>query len=286
LGEAIEIELKPAARLWRALADKGQVESALLNLAINARDAMGPGGKLTIETRNAHLDDDYVRLNSEVTPGDYVMLAVTDTGSGMPPEVIERAFEPFFTTKAIGKGTGLGLSMIYGFAKQSGGHLKIYSEVGHGTTIRLYLPRHMAPAPAPGAAIAADPAGQSGGRETILVVEDDPLVRNLVAQRLRELGYRILDAAEAAGALRILESEAPIDLLLTDVVLPGALTGRDLADTARKLRPGLKVLFSSGYTQSSIDHQGKLDPGVEFLPKPFRRAELAAKVRAVLDGEA
>jgi PAS domain S-box-containing protein len=284
LGEAIEIELKPAARLWRALADKGQVESALLNLAINARDAMGPGGKLTIETRNAHLDDDYVRLNSEVAPGDYVMLAVTDTGSGMPPEVIERAFEPFFTTKAIGKGTGLGLSMIYGFAKQSGGHLKIYSEVGHGTTIRLYLPRHMAPAPAPGAAIAADPAGQSGGRETILVVEDDPLVRNLVAQRLRELGYRILDAAEAAGALKILESEAPIDLLLTDVVLPGALTGRDLADTARKLRPGLKVLFSSGYTQSSIDHQGKLDPGVEFLPKPFRRAELAAKVREVLDG--
>jgi PAS domain S-box-containing protein len=284
LGEEIEIELKPAARLWRALADKGQVESALLNLAINARDAMAPGGKLTIETRNAHLDDDYVRINPEVGPGDYVMLAVTDTGSGMPPDVIERAFEPFFTTKATGKGTGLGLSMIYGFAKQSGGHLKIYSEVGHGTTIRLYLPRHMAQAPAIDVAKANEPADHAGGRETILVVEDDPMVRSLVTQRLLELGYRILEAAEGATALKTLESAAPIDLLLTDVVLPGAITGRELGDAAKKLRPGLKILFSSGYTQNSIDHQGKLDPGVQFLPKPFRRAELAAKVREVLDG--
>lgn len=285
LGEEIEIEMKPAPGLWLALADKGQVESALLNLAINARDAMSPGGKLTIETRNAHLDDDYVRGNPEVAPDDYVMLAVTDTGSGMPPEVIARAFEPFFTTKATGKGTGLGLSMIYGFAKQSGGHLKIYSEVGHGTTIRLYLPRHrMEAAPATIVTTAKAQPRLAGGRETILVVEDEPMVRDLVTQRLLELGYRILESADGAGALRILESTETIDLLLTDVVLPGALNGRELADAAIKLRPKLKLIFSSGYTQNSIDHQGKLDPGVQFLPKPFRRDELAAKVREVLDG--
>jgi PAS domain S-box-containing protein len=284
LGEEIEIELKPAARLWRALADKGQVESALLNLAINARDAMTPGGKLTIETRNAHLDDDYVRINPEVAAGDYVMLAVTDTGSGMPPDVIERAFEPFFTTKATGKGTGLGLSMIYGFAKQSGGHLKIYSEVGHGTTIRLYLPRHIAETAAVSPAAAAASDHDAGGRETILVVEDDPMVRGLVTKRLIELGYRVLEAAEGGAARKILEGQEPIDLLLTDVVLPGAVTGRELGETAKRLRPKLKILYSSGYTQHSIDHQGKLDPGVQFLPKPFRRAELAAKVREVLDG--
>jgi PAS domain S-box-containing protein len=284
LGEEIEIELKPASGLWLALADKGQVESALLNLAINARDAMSPGGKLTIETRNAHLDDDYVRINPGVTQGDYVMLAVTDTGSGMPPEVIERAFEPFFTTKATGKGTGLGLSMIYGFAKQSGGHLKIYSEVGHGTTIRLYLPRHTTQAASTAVGTPASTLPEhAGGKETILVVEDDPMVRNLITKRLIELGYRVLEAAEGGGALRILESQETIDLLLTDVVLPGALSGRELADAAKKLRPKLKILYSSGYTQNSIDHQGKLDPGVQFLPKPFRRAELASKVREVLD---
>jgi PAS domain S-box-containing protein len=284
LGEHIEIELRPAPGLWLARADRGQVESALLNLAINARDAMAPGGKLTIETRNAHLDEDYMRANEEIAPGDYVMLAVTDTGSGMPPEVIERAFEPFFTTKATGKGSGLGLSMIYGFAKQSGGHLKIYSEVGHGTTIRLYLPRHAnaAAEPAAGAPIAA--SEHAGGRETILVVEDDPMVRGLVTEHLTALGYRVLDTPDGAGAQRILAGQEEIDLLLTDVVLPGAMTGRQLAEAARKLRPGLRILFSSGYTQHSIDHQGKLEPGVRFLPKPFRRAELADKVREALDG--
>jgi PAS domain S-box-containing protein len=288
LGEEIEIELRPSARLWPALADKGQVESALLNLAINARDAMAPGGKLTIETRNAHLDDDYVRLNPDAAPGDYVMLAVTDTGSGMAPEVVARAFEPFFTTKATGKGTGLGLSMIYGFAKQSGGHLKIYSEVGHGTTIRLYLPRHRVEpvAKAAAAAKANEAIDHAAGRETILVVEDDPMVRGLVTTRLRELGYRILEASDGAAGLRILDSTETIDLLLTDVVLPGAMTGRELGDAAKKKRPTLKILYSSGYTRSSIDHQGKLDSGVHFLPKPFRRAELAAKVREVLDGAA
>jgi CheY-like chemotaxis protein len=247
---------------------------------------MAPGGKLTIETRNAHLDDDYVRLNPETAPGDYVMLAVTDTGSGMAPEVIARAFEPFFTTKATGKGTGLGLSMIYGFAKQSGGHLKIYSEIGHGTTIRLYLPRHRVEpvAKAAAAARANEAQDQAGGRETILVVEDDPMVRGLVTTRLLELGYRILEASDGATGLKILDSTETIDLLLTDVVLPGAMTGRELGDAAKKKRPKLKILYSSGYTRSSIDHQGKLDPGVHFLPKPFRRAELAAKVREVLDG--
>jgi PAS domain S-box-containing protein len=285
LGEHIEIELRPAPGLWLALADKGQVESALLNLAINARDAMAPGGKLTIETSNAHLDEEYVRTNEEVTAGDYVILAVSDTGSGMPPDVIKRAFEPFFTTKATGKGTGLGLSMIYGFAKQSGGHLKIYSEVGHGTTIRLYLPRHASQAAQPGRAAApAAPADPVKGHETILVVEDDAMVRGLVTKHLKELGYRVLDCFDGAGAQRILASGESIHLLLTDVVLPGAMTGRELADAARKLRPGLKILFSSGYTQQAIDHQGKLEPGVQFLPKPFRRAELADKVRAALDG--
>ena len=288
LGEDIEIELKPAPGLWRARADKGQVESALLNLAINARDAMSAGGKLTIESRNAHLDDDYARANAEVKPGDYVMLAVTDTGSGMPPEVVERAFEPFFTTKAVGKGTGLGLSMIYGFAKQSGGHLKIYSEVDHGTTIRLYLPRYAADAihdaALPGAH-ATEPAHHSRGGETILVVEDDTLVRNLVTRQLRELGYHVIEAPDGPTARSILGQDQVIDLLLTDVVMPGGMTGRQLAEDAQRLRPGLKTLFSSGYTQHSIAHQGKLDPGVQFLSKPFRRAELARKVREILDGE-
>jgi CheY-like chemotaxis protein len=246
---------------------------------------MPPGGKLTIETRNAHLDEDYVRANAEVTPGDYVMLAVTDTGSGMPPEVIKRAFEPFFTTKVTGKGTGLGLSMIYGFAKQSGGHLKIYSEVGHGTTVRLYLPRQAAKAtPETPSAAPARSADHAKGHETILVVEDDPMVKGLVTKHLRELGYRILEASDGPKAQRILAGAEAIDLLLTDVVLPGSMTGGQLADVARQLRPNLKILFSSGYTQHAIAHQGKLEPDVEFLPKPFRRAELADKVRAVLDG--
>jgi signal transduction histidine kinase/CheY-like chemotaxis protein len=285
LGEDIEIELRPAPDLWLAMADKGQVEGALLNLAINARDAMGPGGKLTIETRNAHLDDDYARTNVEVAPGDYVVLAVTDTGSGMSPEVITRAFEPFFTTKATGKGTGLGLSMIYGFVKQSGGHLKIYSEVGHGTTIRVYLPRHVPQAAAAAAGLAtATQLDHAGGRETILVVEDEPMVRSLVTKHLGELGYHILEAFDGPSAQRILDGEETIDLLFSDLVLPGALTGALLAEGARQKRPQMKVIFSSGYTQHAIAHQGKLDPGVQFLSKPFRRAELAAKVREVLDG--
>jgi PAS domain S-box-containing protein len=284
LGEDIEIELKPHRGLWPALADKAQVESALLNLTINARDAMPGGGKLTIETANANLDRDYADGNAELTPGDYVMLAVTDTGVGMPPEVVARAFEPFFTTKSAGKGTGLGLSMIYGFAKQSGGHLKIYSEPGHGTTVRLYLPRHSTQAIA---ALPAAPApsqtDQPRGGETILVVEDDALVRNFVVLQLRDLGYRVIEAADGPKALRIFDSNEPIDLLLTDVVMPGGMTGRQLAERAHQRRPQLKTLYSSGYTENSIVHQGKLDPGVHFLSKPFRRQDLAVKVREALD---
>jgi PAS domain S-box-containing protein len=283
LGEEIEIEMQLAQGLWPALADRGQVENALLNLAINSRDAMPAGGKLTIETANVHLDEDYAARNAEVAPGDYTMLAVTDTGSGMHPEVAARAFEPFFTTKDVGKGTGLGLSMIYGFAKQSGGHLKIYSEVGHGTTIRLYLPRVSA-AETAAAAPKPAPAEHPRGGETILVVEDDREVRGFVVGQLRDLGYRVIEAPNGREARTILESDAAIDLLLTDVVMPGGITGRNLADGAKARRPNLKTLFSSGYTENSIIHQGKLDPGVNFLPKPFRRQDLALKVRAVLDG--
>ena len=281
LGADVEIEMKLGRELWPALADKGQVENALLNLAINARDAMPDGGKLTIETGNIHLDEDYAAHNAEVTPGDYAMLAVTDTGSGMPPEVVQRAFEPFFTTKGVGKGTGLGLSMIYGFAKQSGGHLKIYSEVGHGTTIRLYLPRIAA-----AGVVAAAPQPvqdeQPRGGETILVVEDDADVRALVAGQLRDLGYQVIQATDGHSAKKTLDSDQSIDLLFTDVVMPGGMTGRQLAEDAMRRRPRLKTLFSSGCTENSILHQGKLDPGVHFLPKPFRRRELALKIRQAL----
>jgi PAS domain S-box-containing protein len=283
LGEHVEIEMRLDPGLWQASADKGQVENALLNLAINARDAMPGGGHLTIETKNAHLDDDYVAHNPDVIPGDYVMLAVTDTGTGMAPEVLEHAFEPFFTTKGVGKGTGLGLSMIYGFAKQSRGHVKIYSEVGHGTTVRLYLPRLAAAAPA---AMSSGPeqSAQPRGGETVLVVEDDVQVRGFVLSQLRDLGYRVLEAADGPQAQAILESDAAVDLLFTDVVMPGGLTGRQLAEVAKRKRPALKTLFTSGYTEDSVLRLGQLDPGVRLLSKPYRRQELAQRIRESLDG--
>ena len=281
LGEHVEIELKLAADLWPALADSGQVENSLLNLAINARDAMPEGGKLTIETGNVHLDDDYAGNNAEVTPGDYVMMTVTDTGTGMPPDVLAHVFEPFFTTKEVGKGTGLGLSMIYGFAKQSGGHAKIYSEVGHGTTVRLYLPRLTNQSKAEAAAVAPP---RKGGGETILVVEDNPDVRHLVLRQLRDLGYEVIEAANGPQALKILDDGATIDLLFTDVVMPGGMTGRQLAEAAKTRRPNLKTLFTSGYTEDSILRLGKLDPGVRLLSKPYRKLELATRIREALDG--
>jgi CheY-like chemotaxis protein len=255
-----------------------------LNIALNARDAMPTGGKLTIETGNVHLDEDYAVHNTEVTPGDYVMLAVTDTGKGMAAEVLERAFEPFFTTKEVGKGSGLGLSMIYGFAKQSSGHVKIYSEIDHGTTVRLYLPRQSAAVATAMDAMAMLPDHPRGG-EMILVVEDDAAVRAFVVGNLRDLGYRVIEAKDGPSALSILEEPTPIDLLLTDVIMPGGMTGRQLSDEAKRRRPGLKTLFSSGYTENSIVHQGKLDPGVNFLSKPFRRRDLALKVREALEAQ-
>jgi PAS domain S-box-containing protein len=282
LGEHVEIELRLAGDLWPALADSGQVENSLLNLAINARDAMPEGGKLIIETSNVHLDDDYASSNAEVTPGDYVMMTVTDTGTGMPPDVLAHVFEPFFTTKEVGKGTGLGLSMIYGFAKQSGGHAKIYSEVGHGTTVRLYLPR-LTNESLKSDSTAVTPARKGGG-ETILVVEDNPDVRRLVLRQLRDLGYEVIEAANGPRALKILDDGATIDLLFTDVVMPGGMTGRQLAEAAKTRRPNLKTLFTSGYTEDSILRLGKLDPGVRLLSKPYRKHELATRIREALDG--
>jgi signal transduction histidine kinase/integral membrane sensor domain MASE1 len=282
LGEDIEIEMALEPELWPALADKGQVENALLNLAINARDAMPTGGRLLIETDNARLDEGYASRNEEVTPGAYAMLAVTDTGTGMAPAVVARAVEPFFTTKEVGKGSGLGLSMIYGFVKQSGGHLKIYSEVGHGTTVRLFLPR-ADQAAADEAAAAATP-DHPRGHETVLAVEDDAEVRAFVVGRLRDLGYRVLEAADGHQALAILAGSDRIDLLFTDVVMPRGITGRELADEAKRQHPQMKILFTSGYTETAIVRHGRLDPSVHFLPKPFRRHDLAVKVREALDG--
>ena len=279
LGEEIEMETVVQAGLWNAFVDVSQVENAVLNLCINARDAMDGVGKLTVEVGNAKLDDDYVKAQPDVTPGQYVMIAVSDTGSGMPPEVIAQAFEPFFSTKPEGKGTGLGLSMVYGFAKQSGGHVKIYSEVGFGTTVKMYLPRSLE------AEDALDPVDlrePTGGSETILVAEDDEGVRETVVELLGELGYRVLKAPDAASAMAIVSSGIPIDLLFTDVVMPGPLRSPDLARKAREAIPNLAVLFTSGYTENAIVHGGRLDPGVELLGKPYTRAALASKIRHVL----
>ncbi|SAK92925.1 sensor kinase/response regulator fusion protein [Caballeronia calidae] len=279
LGDGIEIETVVTGGLWNTLVDPFQVENALLNLAINARDAMNGHGKLTIEAGNASLDETYAIRNVDVTPGQYVMVAVTDTGAGMSPEVQERAFEPFFTTKREGQGTGLGLSMVYGFVKQSGGHVKVYSEEGHGTTVRIYLPRAREEEDRE-TAIDAGPA--KGGSETILVVEDDEEVRATVVELLADLGYRVLRAKDAQSALAIVESGVPIDLLFTDVVMPGPLRSTELARKARERVPGIAVLFTSGYTDNAIVHAGRLDEGIDLLSKPYTHEALARKVRHVL----
>jgi CheY-like chemotaxis protein len=275
LGEQIEIESKLSDKLPMALVDPSQLSSALINLALNSRDAMPGGGKLFVETGPADLDEAYAKVNAEVQPGRYVMLAVSDTGSGIPAAIQDKVFEPFFMTKEVGRGTGLGLSMVYGFVKQSGGHIKIYSEEGHGTTIKLYLP----PAEEQHPALDALPAiPVKGGSEIVLAVEDDPLVRNYVVTQLRSLGYQVLVAANAAEALVIIESDVRIDVLFTDVIMPG-MNGRQLAEAARKRRPQLKVLFTSGYTEDAIVHHGRLDPGVLLLAKPYRKADLARMMR-------
>jgi len=279
IGETIEVEIVVSGGLWNTMLDPHQLENVILNLAINAHDAMPNGGKLTVELGNSMLDDAYVMSAPDVSAGQFVMLAISDTGTGMSKEVLERAVEPFFTTKREGQGTGLGLSMAFGFVKQSGGHFRIYSEIGHGTTIRMYFPRAMeaeALLPAP---VSVD---VTGGTETILVVEDDVDVQATVVEMLTTLGYKVLKANDAESALAVLKSGVQCDLLFTDVVMPGPLKTTELARQAKELFPHIEVLFTSGYTQNAIIHGGRLDPGVHLLSKPYNRETLALKVQQVL----
>jgi PAS domain S-box-containing protein len=282
LGEQIAVETVLAGGLWRAHADPNQLEVAIVNLAVNARDAMPNGGKLTIETANVHLDDRYASSQIEVTPGQYVMLAISDNGVGMTAEVKGKAFDPFFTTKEIGQGTGLGLSQVYGFVKQSGGHVKIYSEVGEGTTIKIYLPRYHAVVDEQEEE-ARQVAVRGAKHETILVVEDDDDVRIYTTDTLRELGYTVLETANGQTALQVLDHHPEISVIFTDIGLPGGINGRRLAEEARKRRRGVKVLFTTGYARNAIVHDGRLDPGVELLPKPFTQVALAEKLRDIID---
>jgi PAS domain S-box-containing protein len=280
LGEGIGIETVLAGGIWRTLVDPNQLENGLLNLAINARDAMPDGGKLTIETGNTYLDDDYATTNTEVTAGQYVLIAVSDTGQGMPEAVISRAFEPFYTTKSEGKGTGLGLSQVYGFIKQTGGHVKIYSEPGRGTTVKVYLPRHLMAVQIEEAPDRPDFSVMGEG-EIILSVEDDEDVRAYARVALTSLGYRVLEAGDGISALRILGERPEVALLFTDVGLPG-MNGRRLAQEARNRLPNLKVLYTTGYARNAIVHHGLLDADVELLPKPFTVETLGRKIRQVL----
>jgi signal transduction histidine kinase len=280
LGEQVEIQLALQEGHLAALIDPSHLTTALLNLAFNARDAMPDGGKLTLETADVVLDEAYAAANPEVVPGAYVMIAVSDSGGGIPEAIRDKVFEPFFTTKEIGKGTGLGLSMVYGFVKQSNGHIKIYSEEGHGTSIKLYLPRAF------GDALSGEPPLRdeaTGGGETVLVVEDDPLVRQYVSTQLAQLGYRTILAGSGPDALAQINRGIEFDLLFTDVIMPGGMNGRQLADVVRALRPKTRVLFSSGYTEDAIFHHGRLDPGVLLLPKPYRRPDLAKMIRRALE---
>jgi CheY-like chemotaxis protein len=283
LGEAYQVETVGAGGLWMIEADPVQLESAILNLALNARDAMPDRGKITIETSNAFLDENYVRQHAGLAPGQYVQIAVSDTGSGMDAETIKQAFEPFFTTKPSGQGTGLGLSQIYGYVKQSGGHVKIYSEPGEGTTVKIYLPRLLDETKETSLQ-ETGVSGMSTG-EIILVVEDDEEVRTYVAEILRDLGYRVFHVGDAEAALELVHREnGRIDLILTDVVLPNK-NGRMLADEATASYPAIRILFMTGYSRNAIVHQGRLDPGVALIQKPLTQADLAMKVREVLTGK-
>ena len=280
VGETVELEVRLAQRLWAVEVDRNQVENAILNLAVNARDAMPAGGKLMIETANTFLDQSYTAKDAEVRPGRYVVVAVSDTGSGMSKEVLARVFEPFYTTKEVGRGAGLGLSMVYGFVKQSGGHVTIYSEPDQGTTVKLYFPRYVGADVVEPASEALQPAASHG--EVVLAVEDSDDVRAFSVASLSELGYRVLEAADAATALTILETDQPIDLLFTDIVLPD-MSGRALVERAIAVRPDLKVLFTTGYSHDAVIHQGRLDAGVQLISKPFTFDQLAARVRDTLD---
>jgi len=286
LGETIDLETVLAGGLWSVTADPNQLENSLLNLAVNARDAMPEGGKLTIETGNTYLDEAYVaKLVEPLPPGQYVMIAVSDTGAGMDSVTLERAFEPFFTTKDIGRGTGLGLSQVYGFVLQSQGYVRIYSELGQGTVVKLYLPRRVGADDGSDVGANHRVSALVGEGETVLVVEDHEDLRSYSTGAVSELGYHVLEAADAKTALAIVESGVPIDLLFTDVVLPGGMNGRQLADAAMKSRPKLKVLFTTGYTRNAIVHNGQLDPGIQLLGKPFTYSDLAVKIRSVLDAD-
>jgi len=282
MGPEIHVETVMAGGLWTTLCDANQLENALLNLAINARDAMPDGGRLTIEAVNARLDDAYARRHHDVAPGQYVAISVTDSGTGMPPEVVARAFDPFFTTKPLGQGTGLGLSMVYGFAQQSNGYVRIYSEAGEGTTVRLYLPRSQDEASADAQAPDLPAAATAPEGGTVLVVDDEAVVRMLVSEVLRDLGYGVVEAKDGAQAIRALDTMPRIDLMVTDVGLPGGMNGRQLADAMRERRPGMKVLFITGYAENAAVGNGLLAPGMQVMTKPFAMDVLTAKIRSML----
>jgi signal transduction histidine kinase/CheY-like chemotaxis protein len=286
MGETIIFETVLAAGLWPTFVDTNQLENVILNLAVNARDAMPNGGHLTIETANSYLDEAYARQFGDIAPGQYAMLSVTDTGTGIPPDLMKRVFEPFFTTKGNGQGSGLGLAMVHGFVKQTGGHIRIYSEANEGTTVKIYLPRlsqaaevATSPEEMPEPPSAVEPAHPS---ETILLVEDNEDVRQYAKSALEELGYKVLVSHDGAGALRIVNNGTHIDLLFTDIVLPGGMNGRQLSNEVLKTRPGLAVLFTTGYTPNAIIHHGRLDPDVQLLSKPYTRDDLSRKIRRVL----
>ncbi|WP_419728192.1 response regulator [Lichenicola sp.] len=283
MGPAIAIETVAAAGLWPTLCDPGQLENALLNLCINARDAMPDGGRLTIETGNRWLDR-RAAADRDIPPGQYVSLCVSDSGTGMTPEVVARAFDPFFTTKPIGVGTGLGLSMIYGFARQSGGQVRIYSEPGDGSLVCIYLPRHVGHAATPEEPADPGELPRAGEGETVLVVDDEPTVRMLVAEVLQDLGYTAIEAADGAAGLAVLQSDARVDLVVTDVGLPGGMNGRQMADVARVQRPGLQVLFITGYAENAVLSHGHLDPGMHVLTKPFAMEALATRIKELITG--
>jgi two-component system, NtrC family, sensor kinase len=287
IGETVSVETVLASGLWKTAIDPNQLENAILNLAVNARDSMPNGGHLTIETSNAYLDENYVvQSGADVEPGQFVLVAVSDTGEGMPPEVREKAFDPFFTTKAAGAGSGLGLSMVYGFVKQSHGHVQIYSEIGQGTSIKMYFPRLTDAAAFPAWEAPGAPVLPASGEhnDCILLVEDDEDVSRFVIDALRDIGYRVEHATNAATALELLKKMPDVQLLFTDVVLPGGMNGRELADQVKKMRPNMPVLFATGYTRNAIIHHGRLDQNVDLLTKPFTTEALARKVRQVIEG--
>ena len=281
LGQHISLSTSLARDIWPTRADPGQFQSAIVNMAVNSRDAMPQGGKLVVETRNIRLGRDHVDFQSELIPGEYVQLSISDTGTGMPPEVRDRVFEPFFTTKEKARGTGLGLAMVYGFVKQSGGHVTIYSEDGLGTTINLYLPRADAASAAAAPSVSRSDLDPQA-RETILVVEDDARVRQLTIRRLELIGYQVLEAPDGPSAIAILERGDAIDLVFTDLIMPGGLSGRDVAMKARQIRPGIKVLLTSGYAEELVRGEDLQRENLKVLRKPYQQADLAAALRDVL----